>query len=602
MNAGAASAGRRRRRGSGSSGIRKRFGSIEALRGVDLDLLPGEVPGPGRRQCRRQVDADQDHRRRLRARRRHDRPRRRAGRLRHAGRGPGAEHRDGLPGPLACATRSTSRATCFSAASRVRSRARASAARPSGGCTEDAERIWTRWKSTSPISAHWSPSSPAGSASRSRSAAPPPSSRSVLIMDEPTSALAVAEVEAVLRLIRRASRTRRRRRPDHPPAAGPVPRLRPHRGHVRGRQGRRAPDRRDRPGGPRRADRRREGQAACEAPRDRCIPTARGGRSQGSATADFLRRRRQCLASRCSSWSWWCLFGTVTEAFTSQVNLLNLLRQSAPLLIVAVAMTFVITTGGIDLSVGSTVALVNALAAILLQAGVPWPFVVMAMLVLGGLVGGATGLVRGVGGDPRVHRHPGGPVGAARHRPPSDPGLLDPDQPGLLVRPARPRLVPGRSAAGSAGGGHGDRRLGGADARPHSAATSWRSAPMQRRRVGPASLSAGRRCWSMCSPVSPRRWRVSSSPPVSAQASSNAAVGFELEVIAAVVLGGTALIGRPRHHRRHGARRAHHRRHRQRPDPRAHLALLHPDRHRADHPGRDLAQHARLSRASVSGA
>ena len=32
-------------RGSGSTGIRKRFGSIEALRGVDLDLFPGEVLG-----------------------------------------------------------------------------------------------------------------------------------------------------------------------------------------------------------------------------------------------------------------------------------------------------------------------------------------------------------------------------------------------------------------------------------------------------------------------------------------------------------------------------------------------------------------------------
>ena len=85
------------------------------------------------------------------------------------------------------------------------------------------------------------------------------------------------------------------------------------------------------------------------------------------------------------------LFATVTDAFSSRVNLLNLLRQSAPLLIVAVAMTFVITTGGIDLSVGSTVALVNALAAILLQAVVPWPLVIVALLVLGGLVGALQG-------------------------------------------------------------------------------------------------------------------------------------------------------------------------------------------------------------------
>ncbi len=121
------------------------------------------------------------------------------------------------------------------------------------------------------------------------------------------------------------------------------------------------------------------------------IQTAGGGRSQGSATADFLKAQAPVVSIALFFMVMVVLFGTVTEAFTSHVNLLNLLRQSAPLLIVAVAMTFVITTGGIDLSVGSTVALVNALAAILLQAAMPWPFVVMAMLLLGGLVGALQG-------------------------------------------------------------------------------------------------------------------------------------------------------------------------------------------------------------------
>ncbi len=56
-------------------------------------------------------------------------------------------------------------------------------------------------------------------------------------------------------------------------------------------------------------------------------------------------------------------------------------------MIVAVAMTFVITTGGIDLSVGSILALVNALAAISLAAGVPWPAVVVLMLLTGAVIG-----------------------------------------------------------------------------------------------------------------------------------------------------------------------------------------------------------------------
>ena len=77
------------------------------------------------------------------------------------------------------------------------------------------------------------------------------------------------------------------------------------------------------------------------------------------------------------------VFSLITDTFLTQANLLNILRQIAPLMIVAVAMTFVITTAGIDLSVGSVLALVNALAAISLQAGVPWPAVVILMLALG---------------------------------------------------------------------------------------------------------------------------------------------------------------------------------------------------------------------------
>lgn len=87
-----------------------------------------------------------------------------------------------------------------------------------------------------------------------------------------------------------------------------------------------------------------------------------------------------------------CLFFSLTaDAFLSERNLLNLLRQSAPILIVAVAMTFVITTGGIDLSVGSTLALVNALAAITIAAGFPWPLVIVLMLIVGAAIGVVNG-------------------------------------------------------------------------------------------------------------------------------------------------------------------------------------------------------------------
>ncbi len=84
-------------------------------------------------------------------------------------------------------------------------------------------------------------------------------------------------------------------------------------------------------------------------------------------------------------------FALTTDSFLTQANMINVLRQSAPTLIAAVAMTLVITTGGIDLSVGSTLAIVSALSAIALQAGWPWWLTALAML----LVGAGVGLVNG---------------------------------------------------------------------------------------------------------------------------------------------------------------------------------------------------------------
>ena len=57
------------------------------------------------------------------------------------------------------------------------------------------------------------------------------------------------------------------------------------------------------------------------------------------------------------------------EGFFSGQVLLNLFVDNAFLIVLAVGMTFVILTGGIDLSVGSVVALSGVLAARLLAAG-----------------------------------------------------------------------------------------------------------------------------------------------------------------------------------------------------------------------------------------
>jgi simple sugar transport system permease protein len=81
------------------------------------------------------------------------------------------------------------------------------------------------------------------------------------------------------------------------------------------------------------------------------------------------------------------IFAATADRFLTTVNLLNLLRQIAPTMVVAVAMTFVITSAGIDLSVGSTVALTGSLLAIAIAAGWDPTAAVVAVIALGAVVG-----------------------------------------------------------------------------------------------------------------------------------------------------------------------------------------------------------------------
>jgi simple sugar transport system permease protein len=102
---------------------------------------------------------------------------------------------------------------------------------------------------------------------------------------------------------------------------------------------------------------------------------------------DFLIEHAQVLSIALFFALCCILFATLSPFFLMPENLLNVLRQLAPLLVTAVGMTFVITTGGIDLSVGSIIALTNAVCAMALQAGIPWPATTLLVLLLGALAG-----------------------------------------------------------------------------------------------------------------------------------------------------------------------------------------------------------------------
>lgn len=80
----------------------------------------------------------------------------------------------------------------------------------------------------------------------------------------------------------------------------------------------------------------------------------------------------------------------VSDVFFSPGNLFNLVRQVTPVGIISMGMLLVILTGGIDLSVGSVVAMVGVLCALLTQTMPLFPAII-ASLLCGLFIGSISG-------------------------------------------------------------------------------------------------------------------------------------------------------------------------------------------------------------------
>ncbi len=87
------------------------------------------------------------------------------------------------------------------------------------------------------------------------------------------------------------------------------------------------------------------------------------------------------------------LVSLVSPSFFSIDNLFNILRQTSINGIIAMGMTFVILTAGIDLSVGSVLALTGAICASMIAADVSLPLALAATLGAGALLGAANGAI-----------------------------------------------------------------------------------------------------------------------------------------------------------------------------------------------------------------
>ena len=86
-------------------------------------------------------------------------------------------------------------------------------------------------------------------------------------------------------------------------------------------------------------------------------------------------------------------FSALAPSFATSNNLLNVTRQASIMAVLASGMTLVILTGGIDLSVGSTVALVGVIATdLMVNRGIP----VLPSVTAAVMVGLGVGLINGL--------------------------------------------------------------------------------------------------------------------------------------------------------------------------------------------------------------
>jgi len=115
----------------------------------------------------------------------------------------------------------------------------------------------------------------------------------------------------------------------------------------------------------------------------------------------FAHRERGILSAMLRSQEVWiaiavvvisAVVGVIAPNFMSGNNISNIAQNFCFTAIIAIGMTPVIMTGGIDISVGSTLGLTGVTLGLLLSSGVPFPVGVIGVI----LVGAGVGLVNGL--------------------------------------------------------------------------------------------------------------------------------------------------------------------------------------------------------------
>jgi ribose transport system permease protein len=124
------------------------------------------------------------------------------------------------------------------------------------------------------------------------------------------------------------------------------------------------------------------------------------------------QKQKSWIAQQLSSQTFWVFVAVVlacvylsfaTDSFATTKNLFNITRNVTFVAIIALGMTFVIISGGIDLSVGSVLALCSMILAVVMHAGASIEIGIISAIVTALLVGAFNGvLIAYVGMPPFV--------------------------------------------------------------------------------------------------------------------------------------------------------------------------------------------------------
>jgi ribose transport system permease protein len=107
----------------------------------------------------------------------------------------------------------------------------------------------------------------------------------------------------------------------------------------------------------------------------------------------FSRGQRQFLSTFSGLVLVGLVFTILSPYFFTVNNILTVATQTAVIAIIAIGQTYVLITGGIDLSIGSNIALSAMVAGLCMRANLPVPVAIMAGLVTGLVSGAVSGVL-----------------------------------------------------------------------------------------------------------------------------------------------------------------------------------------------------------------